>query len=73
MTPNQCELMRKYIKWLFEEQILTNTGPVVSTHAADILFEREDPLLEILKAAGKVNRYCSCFCHSTFTTNQSLK
>lgn len=48
-----CKKIGAYVQWFFEALIVA-TGPVVSSTALDILVDRADPLLTILKTAGRV-------------------
>jgi hypothetical protein len=53
MDALQCKSIGRYIQWFFES-LLEATGPVIHTTAMDVLVDRVDPLLTILKTAGRV-------------------
>jgi hypothetical protein len=53
VNATQCQHLGTYLKWFFE-RLIQETGPVVQATARDILLDRADPLLTILKTAGRV-------------------
>jgi hypothetical protein len=54
VNATQCQHLGTYLKWFFE-RLIQQTGPVVPATARDILLDRVDQLLSILKTAGRVD------------------